>query len=113
MSENQPSELTPARAAELTADGSHLLVDVREDSEWEAGHAPQAVHVPLGTLAAVDLPAGTPVVAVCRSGARSARAVEALAERGIEAHNLTGGMTAWAAAGLEVRDGRGQPGTVV
>lgn len=47
------TEFEPTRAAELVAVGSHLLVDVREDSEWEAGHAPQARHIPLGELAAV------------------------------------------------------------
>ena len=113
MTEPRSREVDPARAVELTADGSHVLLDVREDAEWEAGHAPQARHVALGALAAAELAPDTPVIAVCRSGARSARAVEALALRGIEAHNLTGGMQAWAAAGLEVRDGRGEPGTVV
>ncbi len=107
------SEIDPARAAQLVADGSHVLVDVREDTEWEEGHAPQARHVALGSLAATDFPAGTPLIAVCRSGGRSSRAVAALTARGFVAHNLSGGMQAWVEAGLPVRDGRGGPGAVV
>jgi len=107
------SEIDPVRAAQLVADGTHVLVDVREDTEWEEGHAPEAQHVALGSIAATDFPAGTPLIAVCRSGDRSSRAVAALSARGLEAHNLTGGMQAWAEAGLPVRDGRGQPGEVV
>lgn len=106
------SEIVPTRAAQLVADGSHVLVDVREDTEWEAGHAPQARHVPLGAVAAADFPPDTPLIAVCRSGSRSSRAVAVLTARGLQAHNLSGGMQAWAEAGLPVSDGRGQPGVV-
>lgn len=59
-----------------------------------------------------DVPADTPLIAVCRSGGRSSRAVAALSARGLEAHNLTGGMQAWAEAGLPVANARGGHGTV-
>ena len=78
------------------------LVDVREDDEWAAGHAPDAVHIPLGQvvakadeIAAVD----GDVYVVCRVGGRSGQAVEYLVGRGVTAVNVAGGMQAWAAAG--------------
>lgn len=106
------SDIDPTRAAQLITDGSHVLIDVREDGEWAAGHAPQARHVALGAIAATDFPAGTPLIAVCRSGGRSSQAVTELVARGVDAHNLTGGMQAWAQAGLPVTDADGRPGTV-
>ena len=54
------SEIDPTHAAQLVADGSHVLIDVREDSEWEAGHAPQARRVPLGSIAAAETSPPTP-----------------------------------------------------
>jgi rhodanese-related sulfurtransferase len=53
------------------------------------------------------------VVVACRSGNRSARATALLVRSGFEAVNLTGGMRAWAAAGLPVETTGAQPGTVV
>ncbi len=80
-----------------------VLVDVREQDEWDAGHAPGAIHIPLGDLPSRldDLPdtdAGTLAV-VCRSGGRSARAVQWLSQQGFDVANLDGGMKAWQAAG--------------
>jgi rhodanese-related sulfurtransferase len=87
-----------------------VLLDVREADEFAAGHAPGAVHVPLGALAdsldRVDLD-GT-VLCICRSGVRSARATAFLRDQGVDAINLDGGMQAWAAFGLDlVADGGG------
>ena len=79
-----------------------VLVDVREDDEWLDGHAPGALHVPLGRLTAEALPAGRPVYCICRSGNRSGLAVQALAAAGVDARNVSGGMQAWIAAGLPV-----------
>lgn len=106
--------IDPAGTHELqrsTPDTTFLL-DVREDDEWAAGHAPGATHVPLGRLAAhVDqLPRDRRIVCICRSGGRSGRATEALAQAGFDAVNMTGGMQAWAAAGLPmVCDDGGAP----
>lgn len=72
----------------------------------------QAVHVPLGELAADRIPTTRPVVVVCRSGNRSAHATAALAAAGHEACNLAGGMRAWAAAGRPVQKLDGSPGQV-
>ena len=83
----------------LLRDGA-LLLDVREDNEWTAGHAPDARHVALAEVPdhLDDLPLGVTIVCVCRSGARSSRAARFLAEQGRSVVNLEGGMLAWADA---------------
>ena len=74
-----------------------VILDVREDDEWELGHAPHAVHIPLGELEGRldELPDGRPIVVTCRGGGRSSRAVRFLIDSGYEAVNLQGGMLAW------------------
>ncbi|WP_069169267.1 rhodanese-like domain-containing protein [Streptomyces griseus] len=98
--------LTPHQAHRRTRSGEAVLLDVREISEWKAGHAPDAVHLPLSRLlTGAELPvgvAGRPVVAICRSGNRSQQAAKHLAAKGIEAVDVRGGMTAWTQAGLPV-----------
>lgn len=96
-------------------DGGAVLLDVRENGEWNAGHAPQARHIPLGQLAdrAGTLPVGRQVITVCRAGGRSAQAARILSGRGVDAISLSGGMIAWARAGLPVVGRGGRPGTVV
>jgi len=104
----------PAEARDLQAQGA-ILLDVREDAEWQAGHAPKARHIPLHRLPARlrDLPPNRTVITVCRSGARSGRAAALLAREGREVLNLTGGMHAWARAGLPIVAAGGRPGRVV
>jgi len=78
------------------------VVDVREPEEWAAGHAPGAVHLPLGDLPArIDELPETPasLAVVCRSGGRSGRAVEWLVQQGFDVVNVDGGMQAWDRAG--------------
>jgi rhodanese-related sulfurtransferase len=85
---------------EVTHDA--YVLDVREDDEWTAGHAPGAVHVPMGEIPARtgELPTDRPVVVVCRLGGRSAQVVNFLQQNGFEqAINLDGGMARWEAAG--------------
>ncbi|NEY33091.1 rhodanese-like domain-containing protein [Streptomyces sp. PRKS01-65] len=110
-----PGRLTPRQAHQRTSDGTAVLLDVRETPEWRAGHAPGALHLPLSRLAAgASLPAeaeGRPVVAICRSGHRSRQAARLLSGRGVQAMDVTGGMTAWARAGLPVT-GQGGSGGV-
>ncbi len=78
-----------------------FLLDVREDDEWAAGHAPDAVHIPVGTLSgrAGEIPRDRDVYVICRSGARSAYASQQLAGAGWTAINVADGMTGWAVAG--------------
>ncbi|WP_328885286.1 rhodanese-like domain-containing protein [Streptomyces sp. NBC_00316] len=112
----RPGRVTPAEACRRTADGAAVLLDVRETHEWNAGHAPVAVHLPLSRLAAGHaLPAtaaGRPVVVICRSGHRSRQAARVLAGAGTEVVDVAGGMHAWAACGLPVLDRHGAVGTV-
>jgi len=77
-----------------------LVLDVREDDEWAAGHVEGSVHVPLMELGerAGDLPAAEQTLVVCRSGNRSAHATAYLNQLGVEAVNLAGGLAAWQAA---------------
>ncbi len=80
-----------------------IVIDVRENDEWQAGHAPGAVHIPLGELPTrlselPDTDAG-PIAVTCRSGGRSSRAVAWLTGQGFDVANLDGGMKAWQAAG--------------
>ncbi|MGV9559050.1 rhodanese-like domain-containing protein [Streptomyces sp. NPDC003522] len=93
-----------------------VLLDVREPYEWQSGHAPRALHLPLSALAAgAALPAhaqARPLVVICRSGHRSRRATELLAARGATAVDVIGGMRSWAEEGLPVVDTGGRDGTV-
>jgi rhodanese-related sulfurtransferase len=89
-----------------------FLVDVREMDEWTAGHAPEAVHVPLGELGAraAELPRDQEVYLICRSGARSAYAAQVLAGQGWNTVNVADGMTGWAVAGRPmVSESGGEP----
>lgn len=92
-----------------------VLLDVREPDEFAAGHAPGAVHLPLGRIgeAVGMIEPGRAVVAICRSGGRSARATEVLRAEGLDVHNLAGGMQAWDGAGLPVVRDDGSAGEVI
>lgn len=89
-----------------------VLLDVREDEEWAAGHAPGAVHVPMSQLQGRlgDVPAGSPLYVICRSGGRSARVTAYLNGNGWDALNVEGGMLEWESAGRQlVNDGNTPP----
>ncbi|MFF7838368.1 rhodanese-like domain-containing protein [Streptomyces ossamyceticus] len=96
--------------------GDAVLLDVRESYEWQAGHAPRAVHLSLSALfAGAGMPPhaqARPLIVICRSGDRSRQAAELLVARGSEAVDVIGGMRDWAEAGLPVVDIRGQDGMV-
>jgi len=87
------------------------LLDVREQDEWDAGHAPDAHHVPMSTLTAriAEIPAEGDVVVICRAGHRSAQVVNYLISQGrTNVTNLDGGIVDWVAAGRPIvsDDGR-------
>ena len=105
-------DLDAGQAAALLDRREAVLLDVREPAEWIAGHAPQAVHLPLAQVTAQAAPQGATVIAVCRSGQRSGRAADLLAAAGVAVHNLAGGMGGWARAGLPVVTDDGGPGEV-
>jgi rhodanese-related sulfurtransferase len=110
----EPRLVAPEEVASDVAAGRVLLVDVREDAEWAAGRAPDAVHVPLaalpGRLEELDRRRGDrPVAFVCRTGRRSAQAARLAVQAGLDdVLDVRGGMGAWARAGLplEPADGR-------
>ena len=91
------------------------ILDCREPFEWEAGRIEGALHVPLASVMAGEdggMSTDRPVVVVCRSGQRSELAALMLSARGFQAHNMVGGMEAWAALGLPFAAGDGGPGIV-
>jgi rhodanese-related sulfurtransferase len=94
-------QLTPAQAG-AALDAGAVAVDVREPQEWEAGHVDGSLWIPLGELQARagELPRDRPLVIVCRTGARSGYAADALVAAGYDASNLAGGLFAWKAAAL-------------
>lgn len=112
--ETQTSEAAaPAKTITATAlhqrlqsdDPKPLVVDVREPSEFEGGHIAEAQLVPLGTVedGLANVPKDKEIVLVCRSGNRSGKAQDRLAQRGYtNLKNMEGGMLAWERAQLPV-----------
>ncbi|WP_019633640.1 rhodanese-like domain-containing protein [Actinomadura atramentaria] len=100
-------------AAEVPADA--YLLDVREQDEWIAGHAPEAVHIPMRDLGdrAAEIPRDREVFVICRSGGRSAQVTVALNQAGWLARNVAGGMQRWAQAGRPMDSELGGPPQVV
>jgi rhodanese-related sulfurtransferase len=95
-------DYTPAEVASLLKGGEVQLVDVREADEVEAGRIAGSRHVTLNELSARadEIDRDRPVVFYCRVGGRSAMATQAFQGAGYDAHNMTGGLVEWAAAGL-------------
>ncbi len=91
-----------------------VVLDVREQVEWDHGHIEDAIHVPLMDLPErlADLPTGRTLV-VCRVGGRSAQATGYLAQQGHDVVNLDGGMLDWQAAGRPMVSETGHPPQVV
>ncbi len=107
MQQLQAADGVEARQAQEMVRQGALLLDVREPGEYSAGHAPDARLIPLGQLNSrlPELSAykDRPVVVMCRSGRRSAKAVELLREAGFSrVSNLKGGINAWEGDGLQV-----------
>ncbi|MDA8129440.1 MAG: rhodanese-like domain-containing protein [Betaproteobacteria bacterium] len=84
-----------------------LVLDVREDKEFAAGHIPKAKHIPLGQLSGrlqeLEKFKAKPILVTCRTGQRSARACGMLKKAGFETvYNQAGGIVAWERANLPV-----------
>jgi rhodanese-related sulfurtransferase len=92
-----------------------LVLDVREDDEWQAGHVAGSLHIPLMELGAryAELPDADQTLVVCRVGSRSAYAAGFLVQQGVDAVNLEGGLVAWHRAGRELVTDGDQPPTVL
>ncbi len=101
---SESSEVTPAAANEAVGNGA-MLIDVREQWEYDELHIPGAVLIPLGELPnrVSEIPVDRDVYVHCRMGGRSARAVDYLRTFGHpRSYNVTGGIEAWNEAGLPV-----------
>jgi rhodanese-related sulfurtransferase len=81
-----------------------VVIDVREPSEYVAGHVPGADLMPLRHLPSrvADLPRDVPVYVICASGNRSLSAADLLARAGVDAWSVAGGTQAWLGAGRHV-----------
>ncbi|TMQ50354.1 MAG: molybdopterin-synthase adenylyltransferase MoeB [Candidatus Eisenbacteria bacterium] len=93
-------ELTPSELKKKIDRGEDLvLLDVREPQEWDISRIENARLIPLGRLpyALGELSTADEIVAFCRSGVRSRKALQLLREAGFrKVHNLSGGINAWA-----------------
>ncbi len=99
------TEISPSEAAEKAKNGEAVIVDVREQDEWEEGHIPDAVHLSRGTIE-LEIEEKIPdpnavVICHCGGGGRSALAAESLQKMGYRnAKSMAGGLKAWKAAAL-------------
>ena len=95
-------------------DESVVLLDVRENDEWQRGHAEGAQHIPMGEVPARigEIDPGAKLFVVCHLGGRSLRVARYLAQNGYEPINVSGGMQAWAEAGRPVITDGGGVGTL-
>src|ERR671915_1729057 len=105
---NRIEEVDPAQVSEHLGNGI-VVVDVREQGEWDQGHLPGAKHVPRGYLesrieGAIGADRSQRVVLYCASGQRSALAAHTLKEQlGYEdVASMTGGITLWKDRGYKV-----------
>ncbi|MDT0379008.1 rhodanese-like domain-containing protein [Streptomyces sp. RKND-216] len=96
-------QVLQVEVAQVPSDG--LLLDVREDDEWVAGHAEGALHIPMSDFVGrfgeltERVEGDAPVFVVCRVGGRSAQVTQYLRQQGVTAVNVDGGMLAWEASG--------------
>ncbi len=100
-------EVDATRARELIDSGEPLVLDVREQDEWDEGHLPGAIHIPRGNLESrIERAApehSRPIVVYCAAGNRSAFAAKTLEELGYEdVTSLAGGFTDWKRNGFPV-----------
>jgi rhodanese-related sulfurtransferase len=94
------SEVTIEELESALQSGARL-VDVREPDEYEAGHVPGAVLIPLGTVpeSLAQFAADETTYVICKSGSRSYKACEFLVDQGLDAINVEGGTMAWIISG--------------
>lgn len=97
--------ITAQDASTLFAEKKAVIIDVREDNEWQEQHIPGAIHIPIAQLNSklnvLEEYKNTPVIMQCKSGRRSAQAAVQLKAAGFKnIYNLDGGILAWNKAGL-------------
>ncbi|KAA0100122.1 rhodanese-like domain-containing protein [Mycolicibacterium sp. P1-18] len=113
MSDDTVGEV-PVADVPVTFDESVVLLDVREDDEWQRGHADGAQHIPMGDVPAriAEIDTDATLYVVCHLGGRSMRVAQYLARNGYQPLNVAGGMAAWAEAGRPVVTDDGTAGSV-
>ena len=104
-----PTQVPTVPATEVPDDA--VVLDVREDDEWVAGHIEGATHIAMGEVPARldEVPDADPLYVTCRGGGRSARVAAWLNQNGYDAVNVGGGMGAWEEAGRPMVSETGQP----
>jgi rhodanese-related sulfurtransferase len=98
-------EATPQQASGAVTSRDAVLIDVREQWEWDEQRIPGAILIPLAEVPTrlAEIPDDRDVFVHCQRGGRSAKAVEYLREHGrSRAVNVRGGIEAWGQAGLPV-----------
>jgi len=106
MTDGGEPEIDVERLAELQAEGVWVL-DVRQPDEYEDGHVPGAVNIPVEHLPSrVDeLDRDAPVHVICASGNRSSAMADFLTGAGFDAASVAGGTSAWIRAGHPIEKG--------
>lgn len=102
---NNIPQLNVNNAVRLMNDDDVIILDVRESSEYSAGHIRDAIHIPIGSLSKrineLDKHKNKKILAYCRSGNRSNNACRLLSKQGFEnVNNMAGGVISWSAANL-------------
>lgn len=100
-----PVLIDPATVNQIRERADVLLIDVREQAEYDAGHIPGITLIPMGEIAnrLAEIPKDKMVVVSCQSGRRSSQVASFLQEQGYtNIHDLQGGFSAWQQAGLPV-----------
>jgi rhodanese-related sulfurtransferase len=101
--------VTPQQTLEMVQSGSAYGIDVREISEWDAGHFDLFTLNPQSIFDNDGLPTDKPIIFICRSGKRSGKACDDVAATGRKVFNMEGGMLAWQSAGLPMTAKNGAP----
>ena len=103
--DNLPDTIDVQTTAAVKELDNVLVLDVREQWEYDEGHIPGVTLIPMGEVAdrLSEIPTDKEVIVTCRSGNRSGQITDFLRQQGYDnVHNMSGGILAWQEAGLPV-----------
>lgn len=111
---NKVPTVEASEVEDLVSNG-HILIDVREEDEWEAGHHREATHISMSTIEEnlSKFTKGNDYIIVCRSGARSSRVSKYLLSKDFNVSNLDGGMKALFNVSNNIINSKGSPGQII